>query len=77
MAKSTQYPGEPTTWDDSPTVDAFTLRHLSSYIDQCVFDDDRESFTTWVLAQLADDATLVDLGWPSLYRTWMVGQEIA
>jgi hypothetical protein len=37
-------------------VDAFTLRHLSEYIDACAYEGHREAFMTWTLAQLADDA---------------------
>ena len=51
-------------------TDAFTLRHLAYYVDESVWDDEREAFMSWVLAQLADDPTVADVGWSSLYRSW-------
>jgi len=52
-------------------MDDFTLKHLQTYVDECIFDHDREPFLAWALAQLAEDPGLADYGWPSLYRTWM------
>ena len=55
-------------------MDDFTLRHLQAYIDNAVFDDDREDFTTYALATLADDPGLAEYGWSSMYHTWMDAQ---
>lgn len=52
-------------------VDAFTLRHLDEYVDATLWADEADAFTVWARAALADDPTLADMGWPSLYRAWM------
>ena len=52
-------------------LDDFTVHHLNEYIKECVWPHDTDAFRTWVYAEVLEDPTVVDLGWPSLYRTWM------
>lgn len=53
-------------------MDDFTWSHLLTWTDDVVYDDQRDAWLDWVSTTLADDPTLADLGWPSLYRSWSV-----
>jgi hypothetical protein len=54
----------------APAIDRFTLRHLGAYIAEYVWADEQDAFAAWALIQLADDPTLADYGWPSLYKAF-------
>jgi hypothetical protein len=51
-------------------MDDFTIQHLQAYVDESVYDDDREGFITYAIRALTDDPALANYGWPSLYRTY-------
>jgi hypothetical protein len=51
-------------------MDDFTRRHLDAYI-ATIWEDEREAFERYAIESLELDPTLVDLGWPSLYRAFL------
>jgi hypothetical protein len=51
-------------------MDDFTRSHLMTYTDAVVWPDEREAFLAYVERSVADDPTVVDIGWPSLYHGW-------
>jgi len=53
---------------DRDMTDTFTVNHLDAYIEATCFEDEREGFRAFALAQIEDDPTLLDIGWPTLLR---------
>jgi hypothetical protein len=55
---------------NSRHVDIFTREHLETWARIVVCEDERDEFIGWTIDQIEEDETLLELGWPSLFRSF-------
>lgn len=51
-------------------MDDFTFNHLHEWATDHVYDHELFDFMGYANTAINDDPTLVDVGWPSIYRTF-------